>query len=123
MSKIRRGLAQRAPIHFILLLSGCMSVERQFQLNGDGSGSYTLTLASVNQPAIPTAYRKGRRPAQLSPIMSTRRQLDAFEDQATYWTFTRPFSSVEEANTFPGRPTPVRSQPHCALPRLTACYA
>ena len=51
MSKIRHGLALGALLAILtLLLSGCMSVERQFQLNGDGSGSYTLTLG-FREPA------------------------------------------------------------------------
>jgi hypothetical protein len=106
MSKHRRGLALSALLSvLILLLSGCMSVERQFRLNGDGSGSYTLTLGF-------------REPTSGDPDSVSEKvvvPLNAFADHVhdtggsttrnesqgyAYWTFTRPFTSVEEANTF-----------------------
>jgi hypothetical protein len=87
----------------ILALSGCMSVERQLRLNGDGSGSYTLTLGF-------------REPANGDPDSVSEKvviPLNAFADHVqntagattryekngyAYWVFTRPFASVEEAN-------------------------
>jgi hypothetical protein len=37
------------PLTLALLLSGCMSVERQFQLNGDGSGSWDYSGGLAEQ--------------------------------------------------------------------------
>jgi len=106
MSTLRRGLALSALLSFlILLLSGCMSVERQFRLNGDGSGSYTLTLG-FREPTTGDPDSVSERVvvplnAFADHVHDTGGSTTRYEDQGyAYWTFTRPFSSVEEANTF-----------------------
>jgi hypothetical protein len=106
MSKIRHGLALSALLSVLaLLLSGCMSVERQFQLNGDGSGSYTLTLG-FREPATGDPDSVSERVdvplnAFADHVHATGGSTTRFEDQGyAYWTFTRPFTSVEKANTF-----------------------
>jgi len=106
MSKIRHALALSALLSILtLLLSGCMSVDRQFQLNGDGSGSYTLTLGfrepaagdpdSVSETAVVPLNAFADR------VHATGGSTTRSENQGyAYWIFTRPFVSVEEANTF-----------------------
>jgi hypothetical protein len=106
MSKIRHGLALGALLSILtLLLSGCMSVERQFQLNGDGSGSYTLTLG-FREPANGDPDSVSERAvvplnAFADHVHATGGSTTRYEDQGyAYWTFTRPFTSVDEANSF-----------------------
>jgi hypothetical protein len=106
MSKIRHALALSALLSILtVLLSGCMSVERQFQLNGDGSGSYMLTLG-FREPATGDPDSVSERAvvplnAFADHIHATGGSTTRNENQGyAYWTFTRPFTSVEEANTF-----------------------
>jgi hypothetical protein len=106
MSKIRHALALSALLSILtVLLSGCMSVERQFQLNGDGSGSYTLTLG-FREPATGDPDSVSERAvvplnAFADHVHATGGSTTRNENQGyAYWTFTRPFTSVEEANTF-----------------------
>jgi hypothetical protein len=88
----------------ILTLSGCMSVERQLRLNGDGSGSYTLTLG-FREPATgdpDSVSEKVVVPlnAFADHVQNTAGATTRYEkDGYAYWAFTRPFSSVEEANS------------------------
>jgi hypothetical protein len=87
----------------ILLLTGCMRVDRQFRLNGDGSGSYTLTLGfreptsgdpdSVSDKVVIPLN------AFADHVQATNGSVTRYEDQGyAYWTFTRPFTAVAEAN-------------------------
>ncbi len=106
MSKIRHALALSALLSILtVLLSGCMSIERQFQLNGDGSGSYTLTLG-FREPATGDPDSVSERAvvplnAFADHVHATGGSTTRYENQGyAYWTFTRPFTSVEEANTF-----------------------
>jgi hypothetical protein len=100
-----RLAALSLPLTLALLLSGCMSVERQFQLNGDGSGSYALALG-FREPT-------NGDPDSVSDKVTV--PLNAFADHVhatggsttrnesqgyAYWSFTRPFTSVAQANTF-----------------------
>jgi hypothetical protein len=105
-SSLRRFLAAVVlPLTLALLLSGCMSVERQFRLNGDGSGRYTLTLG-FREPATGDPDSVSERVvvplnAFADHVHATGGSTTRNEDQGyAYWTFTRPFTSVEEANTF-----------------------
>jgi hypothetical protein len=80
-----------------------MQVDRTLHLNADGSGVYTLTIgfreattgdsSSVSQSIITPMNAFGTYVSQIGG--SYRR----FEDQGyAYWTYTRPFASVVEAN-------------------------
>ena len=88
----------------LLVLGGCMRVQRSFTLNGDGSGVYVLTIGvRYPIPGVP-----GSIPANTVTTMeafgahvqqqggSYRR----YDDQGyTYWSYTRPFTSVSQADT------------------------
>jgi hypothetical protein len=89
----------------VLILSGCMRVERSFTLNADGSGVYALTIG-VRYPKAgdPTSI-----PAQSVTALEafgTRVQQQggsyARTDDQGYasWTYTRPFRSVTQADEF-----------------------
>jgi hypothetical protein len=105
MSTFRRLLASTSLVLlFTLLLSGCMRVEREMRLNGDGSGSYALMLGfrepasgdpdSVSEKAVvPLNAFAGH--VQDTGGTTTRSQ----EQGYAYWTFTRPFHTLAEANT------------------------
>jgi hypothetical protein len=86
-----------------MLLSGCMRVERQLRLNGDGSGSYTLTLgfreptsgnpSSVSEKVVTPLTTFAEH------VRKTGGSVTQYEEQGyAYWAFTRPFTSVAEAN-------------------------
>jgi hypothetical protein len=92
---------------FILLLAvaltGCVQVDRTVQVNGDGSGVYTLTVA-FRQPrtgdpsSIPQQVSAPMEAfgAHVSQTGGSYRRTD---DQGyAVWTFTRPFTSVDEAD-------------------------
>lgn len=87
-----------------LLLTGCMQVDRSLHLNADGSGVYTLIIgyreptsgdsSSVSQSIVTPMDSFGVYVTQTGG--SYRR----YEDQGyAYWTYTRPFASVVEANS------------------------
>jgi hypothetical protein len=85
-------------------LAGCMRVDRTLYLNGDGSGSYTLAIG----------FREPRSgdPTSISPniialmeafgthVRESGGSFQRFDTQGyDYWAYTRPFSSVAEADT------------------------
>jgi hypothetical protein len=82
-----------------------MSVERQLRLNGDGSGSYAMTLGfrepATGDPDSVSETVVFPLNAFADHVHATGGSTTRKEDQGyAYWTFTRPFTSVEEANTF-----------------------
>lgn len=84
-----------------VLLSGCFHLDRGMKLNGDGSGSYTLTVG-LNEALVGLAGDKitksmdesGR---QVKAKGGDYRHFD--QDGYSVWVFTRPFKSVDELNT------------------------
>jgi hypothetical protein len=87
----------------IAALSGCMRIERTLHLNSDGTGYYTLTLGFREpHPGDPTSVdAKVTAPLEAfaTEVRATGGSTSRAEDQGyAYWGFTRPFSSVVEAN-------------------------
>ncbi|MCG3773969.1 MAG: hypothetical protein JW395_0786 [Nitrospira sp.] len=87
------------------ILTGCVRVDRALSVNNDGTGSYTLTLG-VKEPTAGD-------PSSVAPSIVTPLEVFAAKVQQTggsykrfqsdgyaYWSFERPFSSIEEANGF-----------------------
>lgn len=83
-----------------LALTGCMHVDRDITLNGDGSGEYTLIIGFSSQLL-------SQQGDQINPAMDSfgamvKQQGGTFRyyDDAgyTYWAFTRPFETVGELN-------------------------
>ena len=80
----RRSLAiSGLALTLILLLSGCMSVERQFRLNGDGSGSYILTLGFREPTSGDPASVSGRVVTPLNAFAGHFKKTRATERQVT----------------------------------------
>src|SRR5581483_8845409 len=86
-----------------LLLTGCMQVDRTLHLNADGSGVYTLTIgfreptsgdiSSLSENIVTPMNAFG------DYVSRTGGSYRRYEDQGyAYWTYTRPFASVVEAN-------------------------
>lgn len=83
-------------------LGGCMRVERTFTINGDGSGVYVLKVG-FHQPkpgdptSVPTNVTTPMEAfgAHVQQSGGTYQRDD--EPDYTYWTYTRPFASVVEA--------------------------
>jgi len=85
-----------------LALGGCMRVERTFSLNGDGSGTYVLTVGfrqpqQGNSSSVPTNTVATMEAfgAHVQQLGGTYRRYD--EQGYTYWSYTRPFTSVSHA--------------------------
>lgn len=88
----------------ILALSGCMRVDRALHLNGDGSGVYTLAVGfrepTPGDPASVSADIASMMEAFGAHVRETGGSYQRSEEAGyAYWTFTRPFASVVEANT------------------------
>jgi hypothetical protein len=88
-------------IALALLLTGCMHVDRSVSLNGDGSGSYALTVG-FSQQVMSAAG------AQINDAMNSFGQQVTLQGGSSrqyqdsgysYWTFTRPFKSIADLNT------------------------
>jgi hypothetical protein len=100
----RFGPAILALLLCCLLLTGCMQVDRSLHINANGSGVYTLTIgyreptagdsSSVSQSIVAPMDSFG------AYVTQTGGSYRRFEDQGyAYWTYTRPFASVVEANS------------------------
>jgi hypothetical protein len=86
-----------------VLLSGCMRVARTLSLKGDGSGTYVLAVGfrqpqqgdpnSVSANIVTTMEAFG---AHVQQQGGSYRRYD--EQGYTYWAYTRPFTSVAQAN-------------------------
>jgi hypothetical protein len=89
----------------IVTLSGCMHVDRTLLLYGDGTGSYTLTIGfrepTPNQPSSTPQNTVSTMEAFGARVQQTGGSYRRYEDQGyDYWTYTRPFTTVETANAF-----------------------
>jgi hypothetical protein len=81
-----------------------MHVNRTLLIYGDGTGAYTLTIgfreptpnqpSSISQNTVTTMETFGAR------VLETGGSYHRYQDQGyDYWIYTRPFSSVDTANT------------------------
>lgn len=84
-----------------VLLSGCFHIDSDVKLNGDGSGSYTLTLGLseafvglAGDQFVKSMEDSGQRVKQEG---GDYRHFD--QDGYSVWMFTRPFKSVSELNS------------------------
>lgn len=86
-----------------LLLTGCMQVDRTLHLNADGSGVYTLTIGFREPTSGDTSSLSENIVTPMNAfgdyVSRTGGSYRRYEDQGyAYWTYTRPFASVVEAN-------------------------
>ncbi|HEY7834923.1 MAG TPA: hypothetical protein VIG30_15215 [Ktedonobacterales bacterium] len=120
-----RPYARRAglilPLAALLFaLSGCMRVIRTLQVNADGSGVYALTIGvqepHAGDPASLPAQVTEPLDAFAASVRQTGGSSQRYADQTyAYWSFTRPFTSIAQADTFL-QDTPQRFDPtHAAL--------
>jgi hypothetical protein len=102
---VRTGVLTTFVLVLAVGMAGCMRVDRAVQVNSDGSGIYTLTIA----------FRQPRAGDPSSVPQQVTTPMEAFgahvrqtggsalrtDDQGyAIWTFTRPFVSVGEADQF-----------------------
>jgi len=84
-----------------LALGGCMRVERTFTINADGSGVYVLTVGfrqpQQGDPSPPANVKTTMEAfgAHVQQQGGTYRRYD--EQGYTYWSYTRQFTSVSQA--------------------------
>lgn len=84
-----------------ILLSGCFHLDSDVKLNGDGSGTYTLTLGLseavvglAGDQFVKSMAESGQKVKQEG---GDYRHFD--QDGYSVWVFTRPFKSVSELNS------------------------
>jgi hypothetical protein len=103
-TSVRRVLGM-TPLLLILLvaLASCMRVERALTINGDGSGVYVLTVGfrqptSGDPQSIPTNDIAAMEAfgAHVERQGGTYRRYDM--QGYSYWSFTRPFTSLTQAD-------------------------
>ncbi len=85
----------------VFILSGCIHEDRSISLQGDGSGTYTLTLG-VNSQLVGLSgddFVKSMNDygEKLKKEGGSYKHYD--QDGYSYWAYTRPFKSVEQLNT------------------------
>lgn len=87
----------------ILVLGGCMRVQRSFTLNEDGSGVYVLTIGvRYPTPGDPTSIPASNVTAMEAfgaHVQQRGGSYRRYDEQGyTYWSYTRPFTSVSQAD-------------------------
>jgi len=95
----------RVAIVFALIgvLAGCMRVDRSLQVNGDGSGSYILTVSFRQpEPGVPASVSQSvvaPMEAFGAHVRQTGGSYRRSDDQGyASWTYIRPFATVLAAN-------------------------
>jgi hypothetical protein len=83
-----------------LALTGCIHTDRGIQLNGDGSGSYTLTIGFSEQLV---SLASDQISQQMNGFGDKVKQEGGsyrhYDDTGySYWAYTRPFHSVAQLN-------------------------
>lgn len=124
-SRTRAGALVTLLLTCAVLLSSCFHLDRGVKLNGDGSGSYTLSLG-LNEALVGLAgdtltKNMDERGQQVKQQGGDYRHFD--QDGYSVWVFTRSFKSVSELNlllqenpaTNPGGGIAVPSQTQDAL--------
>ncbi len=103
MRAIKRHLAAAGLLMVMALsLTGCVHLDRNVALNGDGSGSYVLTIG-INDQLLSlsggqTTTMMNNFGDQVKKDGGSYRQYD--DAGYTYWAYTRPFKSVPDLNNF-----------------------
>ncbi len=87
----------------LIVLAGCMRVQRSFTLNGDGSGVYVLTVGvRYPTPGDPTSIPADNVTALKAFGAHVQQQGGAYrsydEQGYTYWSYIRPFTSISQAD-------------------------
>jgi hypothetical protein len=87
----------------LVVLAGCMRVQRSFTLNSDGSGVYVLTIGvRYPKPGDPTSIPAKNTVALEAFGAHVQKQGGSYrrydEQGYTYWSYTRPFTSVSQAD-------------------------
>lgn len=95
----------RAAVVFALVgaLAGCMRVDRSLQVNGDGSGTYILTVSFRQpEPGVPASVSQSivaPMEAFGTHVRQTGGSYRRTDDQGyASWTYIRPFATVLAAN-------------------------
>src|SRR5205807_5846043 len=95
-SRTRAGALFTMFLTCAVLLSGCFHLDRDMKLNGDGSGSYTLSLglteALVGLAGDTFTKSMDEHGQQVKQQGGDYRHFD--QDGYSVWVFTRPFKSV-----------------------------
>jgi hypothetical protein len=104
MNTTPRRLALAALVLICVVpLAGCVRINRALQINGDGSGIYTLTVGvrepQPNDPSSVSARIVAPLEAFGAHVQATGGSFSRAEDQGyAAWVYTRPFTSVAAAN-------------------------
>jgi len=87
-------------IALAISLAGCMHVDRSVTLNGDGSGSYTLTIGFSEQLiSLASDQISSSMNSFGDKVKSQGGSYRHYDDTGySYWSYIRPFKSVAELN-------------------------
>jgi hypothetical protein len=104
----RRLGAPRAVLLLLLalvVLPGCMRVQRSFTLNADGSGVYVLTVGvrypTAGDPSSIPTQNVAAMEAFGARVQQQGGSYRRYDDQGyAYWAYDRPFASVAQADAF-----------------------
>lgn len=83
-----------------LSLSGCIHMDRSVTVNGDGSGSYTLTIGFSEQlVSLASDQISSNMDGFGAKVKSEGGSYRHYDDTGySYWAYTRPFSSIAALN-------------------------
>ncbi|WIG61871.1 MAG: hypothetical protein OJF49_004620 [Ktedonobacterales bacterium] len=99
---LRRSAVLGLLLLFAIALSGCVHVERNVAINGDGSGTYTLTIGYSEQVVSLAADQSTKTMddygAKVKQEGGSYRHYD--DTGYSYWAYTRPYKSVADLNKF-----------------------
>jgi hypothetical protein len=87
-----------------LALTGCIHTERAISLNGDGSGSYRLTIGVTQQLMnVSNAQITGEMDDFGAKVKQVGGSFRRYDDSGySYWEYTRPFGTIAQLNQFLG---------------------
>lgn len=101
MRAMRRNVALVGLIlSMVLMLAGCMHMDRTVDLKSDGSGSYTLSMGFSEQlVSLASAQLSSSMDQFGARVKQKGGSYRHYDDTGySYWAFTRPFTSVADLN-------------------------
>jgi hypothetical protein len=97
---LRRSALVAVLVTLAVLMSGCIHLDRDVGLNGDGSGTYTLSVGLSDQLMSLSSDQITQSMNQFGDkVKQQGGSYRHYEDSGySYWAFTRPFKSVNQLN-------------------------
>lgn len=99
-SHLRRSTLGAVLVAIMVLMSGCIHLDRGVTLNGDGSGTYALSIGFSDQLVSLSSDQISQSMNQFGEkVKQQGGSYRHYEDTGyTYWAFTRPFKTIAQLN-------------------------